>query len=366
MPLEPLSLHVAWVLLAAFLVAVMQAGFTCLESGFVRAKNSINVAIKNLIDFCISSLLFTLFGYSLMFGPSHGGWIGDFSLAHYDAMDARESAFFLFELMFCGTAATIISGAVSERMRFVGYVIVTVVIAGVIYPIAGHWAWNGLQFGQTTGWLAALGFMDFAGSTVVHSVGGWISLAAIVVVGPRIGRFGEGGHRIEGHNLPMSVLGVFLLWFGFFGFNGGSTLAFDKTVPLIVANTALAGAAGGLGGMLLDWAILRHPSVGGIVNGTVAGLVAICAGCNVIGEGAAIVGDRDRGRYVGPGAAEDRRRDRRGAGPSDGRHLGNRCSGAVRRRERASGRWADGAVGCATDGHRRDRAVLAAAQLRPV
>lgn len=289
MPPAPLPLDIAWILMAAFLVAVMQAGFTCLESGFVRAKNSINVAIKNLIDFCISSLLFTLFGYSLMFGPTHGGWVGDFAMARYDNMDARELAFFLFELMFCGTAATIISGAVSERMRFVGYVVVTVVIAGMIYPIAGHWAWNGLQLGQANGWLAAMGFMDFAGSTVVHGVGGWISLSAILVVGPRIGRFGPDGHRIEGHNLPMSVLGVFLLWFGFFGFNGGSTLAFDQSVPLIVANTALAGAAGGIGGVLLDWAILRHPSVGGIVNGTVAGLVAICAGCNVVGESAAII-----------------------------------------------------------------------------
>ncbi|CAA7613511.1 ammonium transporter [Magnetospirillum sp. UT-4] len=283
-PSDALSPHIAWVLMASFLVALMQAGFTCLESGFVRAKNSINVAIKNLVDFCISSILFTLFGYQLMYGASVGGWFGLPVLVRYEGMNPGDITYFIFQLMFCGTAATIISGAVSERMRFVGYALVTVVTAGVIYPLVGHWVWNGAAQGTLQGWLGRMGFVDFAGSTVVHSVGGWVSLAAVLVIGPRLGRFGPTGHRIEGHNLPMSVLGVFLLWFGFFGFNAGSTLALNQEVPLIVANTALAGAAGGMAGLGLSWWGRKHPTVDGIVNGVIAGLVAICASCNAVGE----------------------------------------------------------------------------------
>lgn len=286
-----LSLDVAWVLIASFLVASMQAGFTCLESGLVRSKNSINVAIKNLVDFCISSVLFTLFGFQLMFGPSLDGLIGAFAPASYESMSPDRVAFFIFQLMFCGTAATIISGAVAERLRFIGYVMITVLSAGVIYPVVGHWIWNSAPSGELTGWLGAMGFMDFAGSTVVHSVGGWISLAAILILGPRIGRFGLGGHHIEGQNLPMAVLGVFLLWVGFFGFNGGSTLALNSWVPLIVANTALSGAAGGLIGLMISWRMRGHASVDAIINGTISGLVAICAGCNVVGEiGAILIG----------------------------------------------------------------------------
>ncbi len=284
-----LSQDATWVLMTSFLVALMQAGFTCLESGFVREKNSISVAIKNLMDFCLSSVLFTLFGYQLMFGETLGGWIGEPRIPDFNGGPPDLLAFFIFQLMFCGTAATIISGAVSERMRFLGYVIVTVLTAGLFYPIAGHWVWNGLPGAEATGWLGKLGFVDFAGSTVVHSVGGWIALAAILVIGPRIGRFGRDGRRIEGHNLPMAVLGVFLLWFGFFGFNGGSTLALDDRVPSIVANTALAGAAGGLAGMALSWGIWNYPLVDRLVNGVIGGLVAICAGCANVGEGAALL-----------------------------------------------------------------------------
>ncbi|MEG3617625.1 ammonium transporter [Magnetovibrio sp. PR-2] len=286
---EPLSLDIAWVLIASFLVAVMQAGFTCLESGFVRSKNSINVAIKNLVDFCISSLLFALVGYQLMFGESWGGIIGLPHPSTYEQLSPQEVSFFIFQLMFCGTAATIISGAVAERLRFIGYIIITLVSAGVIYPIVGHWIWNTNALGEMTGWLGQLGFVDFAGSTVVHAVGGWISLAAVMILGPRIGRFGPGGHTIHGQNLPMAVLGVFLLWFGFFGFNGGSTLAFNTLVPLIVANTALSGAAGGMVGLLVSWKLRGHPSVDAIINGTISGLVAICASANVVGEGASVV-----------------------------------------------------------------------------
>lgn len=281
--------HVTWVLLSSFLVALMQAGFACLESGMVRAKNSINVAIKNLVDFCISCALFTLVGYGLMYGPSVGGWIGlpDFPLDP-DSPPA-DVTFFIFQAMFCGTAATIISGAVSERMRFIGYILVTVVTAAVIYPVAGHWVWNGAAHGVAGGWLAQMGFLDFAGSTVVHSVGGWVSLAAILVIGPRIGRFGQAGRPIDGHNLPMATLGVFLLWFGFFGFNGGSTLALNASVPIIIANTALAGACGGLAALAASWLTQGMPRVDRIINGVLAGLVASCAGCNIMGAEAAMV-----------------------------------------------------------------------------
>ncbi|NMM44101.1 ammonium transporter [Rhodospirillaceae bacterium KN72] len=277
-----LTQDVTWVLLASFLVALMQAGFTCVEAGMVRLKNSINVAIKNLIDFCLSSALFTLIGYSIMFGDSTNGWIGPFAIADLDQADPETTTFFIFELMFCGTAATIISGAVSERMRFSGYIVVTLLAAGLIYPVVGHWIWNGLDVGQATGWLGEMGFLDFAGSTVVHSVGGWIALAAIIVIGPRIGRFGPGGRQIEGHNLPIAVLGVFLLWFGFFGFNGGSTLVLDSRVPHIVVNTSIAGAMGGIGAMAMSWKLTGFPEVDRIISGVIAGMVAICASVDLV------------------------------------------------------------------------------------
>ena len=286
---ESAYIQIGWVLIAGFLVAVMQAGFTCLESGFVRAKNSINVAIKNLVDFCIASVLFTVAGFQVMFGPSIDGWFAWPTTARYESMDPWHITFFIFQLMFCGTAATIISGAVSERMRFSGYIFVTVVTAGLIYPTVGHWVWNGALEGGPGGWLGKMGFIDFAGSTVVHSVGGWVSLSAILVLGPRIGRFGVNGRPFEGHNLPMAVLGVFLLWFGFFGFNGGSTFALDARVPLIIANTSLAGAAGGLAGLMISWWLRGHSTVGATINGVVAGLVAICAACDIVGEVGAIV-----------------------------------------------------------------------------
>lgn len=278
-----LDADVLWVLLCGFLVAVMQAGFACLESGLVREKNSINVAIKNLVDFCLTSALFTIAGFGLMFGPTLGGWIGVPSFALEPNAEAEHVAFFIFQLMFAGTAATIISGAVAERMTFIGYIIVTLIIAGLVYPVVGHWAWAGVDIGETWGWLGKLGFHDFAGSTVVHSVGGWLALAAIIVIGPRIGRFGPTGRPIGGHNLPMATLGVFLLWFGFFGFNGGSTLAINALVPAIIANTAVAGATGGLAGLGLSWILWKRPQVDHIINGVVAGLVASCAGCDVMG-----------------------------------------------------------------------------------
>lgn len=277
-----MSIDTLWVLVCACLVMFMQAGFTCVESGMVRAKNSINVALKNLIDFCISVPLFALFGFGLMFGASAGGWIGTDSFLVDHSTSAQTLAFFFFQAMFCGTATTIVSGAVAERMRFMGYAFTAVVLSALIYPIAGHWAWAKDAVGAPAGWLARIGFHDFAGSTVVHSVGGWVALAALLVIGPRLGRFGPKGRAIEGHNLALTTLGVFVLWFGWFGFNGGSTLALAARVPLILTNTALAGAAGGVACMLLSSRLRNAPAADETMNGVLAGLVAITAGCDII------------------------------------------------------------------------------------
>lgn len=280
--------NIMWVLMCSFLVALMQAGFTCLETGFVRNKNSINVAVKNLVDFCISSTLFTLVGYTLMFGESFGGFIGHIRFLDLAGSDLDTISFYIFQLMFAGTSATIISGAVAERMKFSGYIVVTALMSVLVYPVCGHWIWASGPEGMT-GWLGRLGFMDFAGSTVVHSVAGWCALAAVIIIGPRLGRFGKHGKQIDGHNLPIAVLGVFLLWFGFFGFNGGSTLALNEQVPMIIANTTLAGAAGGISAMGLSWFYYKMPKVEHLINGVVAGLVAICAGCNVFSEIAGLI-----------------------------------------------------------------------------
>ncbi|MCB1554925.1 MAG: ammonium transporter [Xanthomonadales bacterium] len=278
-----------WLLLCGFLVMLMQAGFTCLESGLVRAKNSINVAIKNLVDFCISIVLFALVGYGLMFGTSAGGWVGTDSFG-LSGLGPAALAFFFFQAVFCGTATTIVSGAVAERMRFSSYAFVALLLSGFIYPIAGHWAWAQSIDGSPQGWLAKLGFIDFAGSTVVHSMGGWVALAALIMVGPRLGRFGKSRSRmIEGHSLPIAALGVFLLWFGWFGFNAGSTLQFDSRVPAIVVNTAMSGAVGGLVAMLLSWMETRRPAAERVMNGVLAGLVAITASCDLVSPGSAVL-----------------------------------------------------------------------------
>jgi Amt family ammonium transporter len=271
-----------WVLLCAFLVALMQAGFTCLESGMVRAKNSINVALKNLVDFCISFALFGIFGFALMFGPSADGLIGTGGFFLSSVQDSWDMAFFFFEAMFCGTATTIVSGAVAERMRFGGYALTSVVLAGLIYPVIGHWSWYQGGENDPAGWLVQRGFIDFAGSTVVHSVGGWVALAALLIIGPRLGRFGKHGRPVEGHSLPIASLGVFLLWFGWFGFNGGSTLALSNDIPLIVTNTALAGATGGIAGTFVSWLIWGMPLPDRVMNSVIAGLVAITAGCHMV------------------------------------------------------------------------------------
>jgi ammonium transporter, Amt family len=287
-------IDVLWVIVSAFLVFLMQAGFLCLESGLTRSKNNINVAMKNLTDFGIATLLFWLLGYMLMFGDTRGGWFGVTGFAiDLSGVGAWDAAYFVFQAMFCGTAVTIMSGAVAERMRFGSYIIMVVCVSALVYPIFGHWAWAGAAGTPGVGWLAARGFVDFAGSTVVHSVGGWASLAAVLVIGPRTGRFGAGGatRAIPASNLPIAMLGAMLLWFGWFGFNGGSTLAMDGRVPGVIANTLLGGAAGMLSALALGRLLHRRFEVSLAINGSLAGLVAITASCHAVGApSAALIG----------------------------------------------------------------------------
>lgn len=282
-------LDVLWVVLCAGLVFNMQLGFLCLEAGLTRSKNAINVAVKNMTDLSVAIILYWLFGFGLMFGASENGWVGS-GFVMLSFTDTWQSAFFLFQAMFCTTAATIVSGAAAERMRFSAYLVVTMLAAGLIYPFYGHWAWAG-TFSEGVGWLAEKGFVDFAGSTVVHSVGGWIALAVILVLGPREGRFDvdRNGRSLPGSNLPLAMLGALLLLFGWFGFNGGSTFSFDNRVPGIIANTVLAGMAGIIGGMLLSW--LRWQLVDPVypLNGLIAGMVAVTASAHVVDAGAALL-----------------------------------------------------------------------------
>ncbi|MBN2581966.1 MAG: ammonium transporter, partial [Planctomycetes bacterium] len=236
-----------WVLLGAFLVFFMQAGFGMVEAGFIRAKNSCNILTKNFMDYCAASIMFFLVGYAFMFGGGNGliGFSG-FGLSGAtvpDGVNVPLWAFWLFQAAFCGAAATIVAGAMAERMKFHAYLIYTVIISAIVYPIIGHWVWGG-------GWLAKMGFADFAGSTVVHSTGGWAALIGASLLGPRIGKFGPLGKAkaIAGHNIPMASLGVFILWFGWFGFNPGSTLGVTSDGGSLAArvamNTNLAAAAG--------------------------------------------------------------------------------------------------------------------------
>jgi len=282
------QLDIAWMLICAALVMLMQGGFCLLESGLVRAKNSFNVALKNLVDFCVSAAVFWLFGFAIMFGASYHGWFGTTLFCPGEDSSPWLMAFFIFQMVFCGTATTIISGAVAERIRFRGYFVIALLVSGIIYPLFGHWAWGGAADGTASGWLAAEGFIDFAGSTVVHSVGGWVALAAILVIGPRIGRFDGERPGIHGHNLTLATFGVLMLWFGWFGFNGGSTLAMNDSVPLIIVNTNLAGAFGGLACLTCSWLIHRRPDVGHTMNGAVAGLVGITASCHIVAPWAAV------------------------------------------------------------------------------
>ncbi|MEO9772872.1 ammonium transporter [Roseibium sp.] len=279
------SLDMVWVLFAASLVLLMQVGFMLLEAGLVRSKNSINVAQKNLLDLAVSVLIFAIFGFSLAFGTGGGWFVGfDPRLFGLSGLDPWGLTVFAFQVMFCGTAATIISGAVAERMRLSAYICCSVLTAGLIYPVYAHWAWGGALFADARAVLADAGFVDFAGSTVVHGTGAWIALAACTILGPRNGRFASDGQvfRIQGHSSVLATSGALILFVGWLGFNGGSTLAASWDVPQILANTVLAAAAGtGAGyvmGRLKDQVILPENSISGLLGG----LVAVTAGCHVL------------------------------------------------------------------------------------
>jgi Amt family ammonium transporter len=302
-----------WTVMAAILVFWMQAGFALVEAGFTRAKNAINILMKNLLDFALGSLAFFCVGFGLMFGKSNG-WFGTtgFFLADYGA-DTWSYAFLFFQTVFAATAATIVSGAMAERTRFKAYLVYSVAITTLIYPIFGSWAWGGLF--QGSGWLEAPeggllaslglpGFIDFAGSTVVHSVGGWAALAGAMVLGPRLGKYARDGtsNVIRGHSMPSAALGVFVLWMGWFGFNAGSTTGVTgggaapfggagKAFALIALNTNLAACASAVSATFLTWWLSAKPEISMSLNGVLAGLVAITAPCaNVSPTGAIIIG----------------------------------------------------------------------------
>ena len=275
---------IVWVSVAAALVFFMQAGFALLEGGCSRAKNSTNVILKNFADLCFGVLGFWVIGYGLMFGTNNTGWFG---MDHFlpDSSPGNEAVFFVFQAMFAATAATIVAGSVAERMRFWPYLLASFVITALIYPLSGSWVWG--SFYEGSGWLAQRGFVDFAGSTVVHSVGAWCALAAVILLGPRLGRFAKDGtpRTIPGHNLPMVALGVFILWLGWFGFNGGSTLSASQDVGTVLMNTQIAAVLGVIGTIMCAGLLRRTMSAVTILNGGLAGLVAITAGCASMSAG---------------------------------------------------------------------------------
>ncbi len=282
------SLDTVWILTATALVFFMQLGFALLEGGAVRAKNTINVIMKNYTDMCFGGLAFALVGFGLMFGSNGTGWFGTdrFLLQN---VTPEQMAFVLFQMMFAATAATIMSGAVAERFSFLPYIIGAFFVTSIIYPIYGSWAWGGS--GENLGWLRELGFIDAAGATVVHSIGGWCALGALIVIGPRTGRFSRKGdvHNIPGHSLPYVALGGFILWFGWFGFNGGSVNEDFSNLGQILLNTQL-GAIGGISGAL-GWlaATKRGFLMVMIVNGCLGGLVSVTAGVDQLAPGFALI-----------------------------------------------------------------------------
>ncbi|MCP3659227.1 MAG: ammonium transporter [Bacteroidetes bacterium] len=282
------GLNTVWVLIAAFLVFFMQAGFGMVEAGFIRSKNTCNILTKNFLDFCMASIGFFMFGYAIMFGQGNGfmGLEGWFLFGAESAADIPLSAFWLFQAAFCGAAATIVAGGMAERMNFKAYLMYSFLISSIVYPIIGHWIWGG-------GWLASLNFADFAGSTVVHLTGGFAALIGTIILKPRIGKYNPDGsaNAIAGHNIPLASLGVFILWFGWFGFNPGSTLGVGdgSLIGLIAINTNLAAASGGIMAMITVWRMFGKPDLSMSMNGSLAGLVAITAPCAFVEPWAAIV-----------------------------------------------------------------------------
>jgi Amt family ammonium transporter len=276
-----------WMLIAGILVFLMQAGFTLVESGMTRAKNAVNIAMKNILDICVGSITFWLVGYSLMYGDTSNGWF------FWSGLFQGEGADLFFQTMFAATTATIVSGAIAGRTKYTTYIIFSLVMTAVIYPISGGWEWNGGWLNDTAGFMPAE-FIDFAGSSIVHSVGGWAALVAAFMVGPRIGKYVNGKVLpIPGHNQVLATLGVFILWFGWFGFNGGSQLAWGGADAIgaskVVLITNLAAAAGGLGALITTWIWYGKPNLAQTLNGCLAGLVSITAGCGNMTAGGAVL-----------------------------------------------------------------------------
>lgn len=287
------SLDTVWVLIAAMLVFFMQPGFAIVEAGFTRSKNSANILMKNFVDFMAGSILFWAIGFGLMHG-SGNGFIGEihlFDFSFFGDSNIPVECSFIFQTVFCATAATIVSGAMAERTKFSMYVIFSILVSTIIYPIEGHWAWGG-------GWLSEMGFHDFAGSTVVHTCGGVIGLAGAIILGPRLGKYSKSGqsNAIPGHNLTFGALGVFILWFGWFGFNPGSQLAASgadnaRAISHVMVTTNMAAATGGMTALVITWLLYKKASLSLVCNGILAGLVGITAGCDVVSVGgAAIIG----------------------------------------------------------------------------
>ena len=278
-------LDLMWIVICGILVFFMQAGFTLVEVGFTRSKNAGNIIMKNIMDLCIGSIGFWAIGYTVMYGETIGSFIGKPNL-FYDNPEDMHNLF--FQTVFAATAATIVSGAVAGRTKFSTYIIFPFILTVVIYPISGHWVWQG------EGWLTNLGFIDFAGSTVVHSVGGWAALVAAILIGPRIGKYTKGkSNAIPGHNLVIGALGVLILWLGWFGFNAGSELAISgdsaNAVSGILITTNLAAAAGAFTAMIVTWIKYGKPDISMTLNGALAGLVSITAGCAAVSPLSALI-----------------------------------------------------------------------------
>jgi Amt family ammonium transporter len=286
--LEISLIDTLWVLVASCLVFFMNAGFALVEAGFCRAKNTVNILGKNFVVFAIASLMFWLIGYGLMFGEGNAliglsGFMVNSNTIN-PATNIPVLAFFFFQSAFAAAGASIVSGAVAERIKFDSFLVFTTILIGLIYPFVGHWIWGG-------GWLSSIGFMDFAGSTAVHSVGGWAALMGIIVLGPRLDKFRIDGSvkPLLGHSIPLATLGGFILWLGWFGFNAGSTLTVDESVAHIFVTTALAACAGVISSLIVVMKQSGKADLSMIINGALAGLVAITAGCNVISPGMSII-----------------------------------------------------------------------------
>jgi Amt family ammonium transporter len=297
-------LDTLWVLIAGMLVFFMNLGFAMVESGFARAKNCVNIISKNFIVFAVATVAFLAIGWGLMYGDGNPliGLKGLFFLGGADNSPAVGTAYqgaysamgwagvpllakFFFQLVFAGTAATIVSGAVAERIKYLSFILFSFILVAFVYPTIGHWIWGG-------GWLAKLGFFDFAGSTVVHSVGAWAALAGVIVLGPRLGKYGKDGsvHVIPGHNMTSAMIGCFVLWLGWFGFNPGSTMAADPgAISRIVVTTNVAAAAGALLATAMAWIFLKKPDIGMTINGALGGLVGVTASCAYISVSSALV-----------------------------------------------------------------------------